>query len=147
MLRPEPLCVRFENWPFRQSQHVSGHVAVDTDPVRHEDFIFSADTHQSLVERPVTESAQAQTVGGKVVVALAPGHNVGGLHHGMPFRGPHADHVNHLKNARQMEADQATKRCPRCGAIMILRTVGKGPNKGAKFWGCSNYPKCSATMN
>ena len=35
--------------------------------------------------------------------------------------------------------------CPICGSEMILRTAKKGPNAGAKFWGCSDFPKCKAT--
>ncbi|MGD9678526.1 MAG: DUF2726 domain-containing protein [Vulcanibacillus sp.] len=32
--------------------------------------------------------------------------------------------------------------CPRCGTPMILREAKKGDNKGNKFYGCINYPKC-----
>lgn len=32
--------------------------------------------------------------------------------------------------------------CPRCGDAMVLRTAGKGDNKGNRFWGCSRFPKC-----
>lgn len=32
--------------------------------------------------------------------------------------------------------------CPRCGDAMVLRTAGKGDNKGNPFWGCSRFPKC-----
>jgi len=35
--------------------------------------------------------------------------------------------------------------CPICGSKMVLRTVKKGTNAGAKFWGCSAFPKCKAT--
>jgi restriction system protein len=35
--------------------------------------------------------------------------------------------------------------CPLCGAEMVLRTAKKGPKIGAKFWGCSTFPKCRAT--
>jgi ssDNA-binding Zn-finger/Zn-ribbon topoisomerase 1 len=35
--------------------------------------------------------------------------------------------------------------CPKCGAILILRTAQKGPNPGHRFWGCSNYPTCNYT--
>jgi len=40
----------------------------------------------------------------------------------------------------------ASNICPKCGAEMILRTAQKGPNVGQKFWGCSNFPKCRATV-
>lgn len=36
--------------------------------------------------------------------------------------------------------------CARCGAQMVLRTAQKGPRKGQRFWGCSNYPVCRFTM-
>ena len=32
--------------------------------------------------------------------------------------------------------------CPKCSIPMVERTAGSGPNKGGKFWGCRNYPKC-----
>ncbi len=38
-------------------------------------------------------------------------------------------------------------RCPRCNAKMILRTARKGKNRGKKFYGCTNYPKCKNTID
>ncbi len=35
--------------------------------------------------------------------------------------------------------------CPLCNSEMVLRTAGKGPNKGSQFWGCSGYPSCKGT--
>lgn len=35
-----------------------------------------------------------------------------------------------------------SKKCPKCGGNLILRTAKKGANKGNQFWGCDNYPKC-----
>ena len=32
--------------------------------------------------------------------------------------------------------------CPRCGKPMALRTARKGPNAGAQFWGCPDFPAC-----
>ena len=32
--------------------------------------------------------------------------------------------------------------CPKCGALLVLRTAKKGINSGQQFYGCSNYPKC-----
>lgn len=37
--------------------------------------------------------------------------------------------------------------CDRCGEVMVLRTVKKGPKVGKQFWGCSSYPKCRNTKN
>ena len=35
--------------------------------------------------------------------------------------------------------------CPECGAVMVLRTARRGPNRGNQFYGCSRYPACRAT--
>ena len=32
--------------------------------------------------------------------------------------------------------------CPQCFRKMVIRTATKGFNKGKKFWGCPNYPRC-----
>jgi ssDNA-binding Zn-finger/Zn-ribbon topoisomerase 1 len=37
-------------------------------------------------------------------------------------------------------------RCPKCGSSMVLRTAKRGPNAGGKFYGCSRYPNCKATI-
>jgi len=34
------------------------------------------------------------------------------------------------------------KRCPKCGAGMVLRTASKGRGAGNEFWGCSTFPRC-----
>ncbi len=39
-----------------------------------------------------------------------------------------------------------TKACPKCGATMVLRTAKQGPSAGQQFWGCSQFPRCRATM-
>lgn len=36
----------------------------------------------------------------------------------------------------------AERKCPRCGAPLVLRTSRKGENVGRQFWGCSAFPKC-----
>ena len=41
--------------------------------------------------------------------------------------------------AKQEETD---KKCPRCGAALVLRTAKKGENAGNQFYGCSAFPKC-----
>lgn len=38
------------------------------------------------------------------------------------------------------------KFCPKCEQEMVLRTAGRGPNAGSRFWGCSAYPKCRFTL-
>jgi restriction system protein len=36
--------------------------------------------------------------------------------------------------------------CPQCGAGMILRTAQRGAHTGERFWGCSRFPVCRATI-
>jgi len=36
--------------------------------------------------------------------------------------------------------------CPECGRPMVLRRASRGPHAGQQFWGCSQYPKCRATL-
>src|SRR5690606_1444613 len=35
-----------------------------------------------------------------------------------------------------------SRRCPKCGSEMVLRTAKSGANAGNQFWGCSKYPGC-----
>ena len=37
--------------------------------------------------------------------------------------------------------------CPKCGAMMVVRTATKGENAGSRFWGCSAFPKCRGTRD
>ncbi len=37
---------------------------------------------------------------------------------------------------------EGEKRCPKCGAPMVLRRAKKGANAGKEFWGCSRWPGC-----
>lgn len=32
--------------------------------------------------------------------------------------------------------------CPKCGVAMVQRVASKGENKGQRFWGCPNFPRC-----
>ncbi|MDD3394162.1 MAG: NERD domain-containing protein [Anaerotignum sp.] len=52
--------------------------------------------------------------------------------------------VKEVKEEEKRPEKEVVKICPKCGAPMVLRTAQKGANKGEKFWGCSNYPKCIA---
>lgn len=36
--------------------------------------------------------------------------------------------------------------CSLCGSAMVLRTARRGSSAGARFWGCSTYPKCKGTV-
>ncbi|GAA0179061.1 DUF2726 domain-containing protein [Clostridium sediminicola] len=40
-----------------------------------------------------------------------------------------------------------TPLCPKCNIPMVLRETKRGPNKGKKFYGCSNYPRCKEVKN
>ena len=42
---------------------------------------------------------------------------------------------------------EPTLACPACGARMVRRLARRGPNQGRYFWGCSEYPKCAATVS
>ena len=39
------------------------------------------------------------------------------------------------------------RKCPRCGAALVLRTAKKGDNAGKQFYGCSAFPKCRYIQN
>ncbi len=36
--------------------------------------------------------------------------------------------------------------CPRCGEPMVVRIASQGRHKGRRFYGCSNYPKCTGML-
>ena len=36
--------------------------------------------------------------------------------------------------------------CPRCGEPMVVKIASQGRHKGRKFYGCSNYPKCTGML-
>lgn len=54
------------------------------------------------------------------------------------------EHIRHLRTRNDPNAE---RKCPRCGRQMVLRTSRQGPNTGKRFWGCSGYPRCKATMD
>ena len=43
--------------------------------------------------------------------------------------------------------NQNIENCPRCGALLVLRTSKMGINAGKEFYGCSNFPKCRYIKN
>jgi len=43
------------------------------------------------------------------------------------------------------QADRDPPACPVCGTPMVMRTAGKGPHAGSKFWGCPRFPACRGT--
>ena len=54
------------------------------------------------------------------------------------------EHIDHLRTRADPTAE---RKCPRCGKQMVLRKNRQGYNAGNRFWGCSGYPACKATMN
>lgn len=43
------------------------------------------------------------------------------------------------------DANEPPPACPKCGALMVLRTAKGGKNPGSRFWGCNQYPQCKGT--
>lgn len=47
---------------------------------------------------------------------------------------------------REKEAqEEASPKCPVCGAEMVLKVAKKGKMAGQPFWSCSRYPECKGT--
>jgi hypothetical protein len=44
--------------------------------------------------------------------------------------------------AHEPEISTSIPLCPKCGVLMVVRTVAKGPHQGKQFYGCVNYPRC-----
>ena len=42
---------------------------------------------------------------------------------------------------------EAKQLCPDCQSPMIIKTAGRGKNKGKKFLGCLTFPKCTGTRS
>ena len=51
----------------------------------------------------------------------------------------------HVKNLRGRYSDLT--KCPKCGSLLVERTIKNGPKAGAKFLGCSSFPKCKYIKN
>jgi restriction system protein len=45
----------------------------------------------------------------------------------------------------QTDPSEASPLCPACGMGMVLRTARKGTHAGSRFWGCTDYPRCTGT--
>ena len=45
-----------------------------------------------------------------------------------------------------LENTDEAPNCSKCGEKMVERTSTKGGNKGNRFWGCKNFPKCRETV-
>lgn len=62
----------------------------------------------------------------------------------------HVDHSelsnkDHIRSVQTRRSSNTT--CPKCGGTLVERMAKNGPNAGAKFVGCDNYPKCRFTKN
>lgn len=53
--------------------------------------------------------------------------------------------VGSAGNATTVTTKQ-NKKCPDCGAPMVVRVAKKGTHVNEPFWGCSTYPKCKAIV-
>ncbi|MEZ0259394.1 MAG: NERD domain-containing protein [Alphaproteobacteria bacterium] len=51
----------------------------------------------------------------------------------------------HIKSLHMRHS--STTVCPTCGSSLVERTTKSGSNKGSKFLGCENYPRCQYTKN
>jgi hypothetical protein len=60
-------------------------------------------------------------------------------------RKDHKEHIEKIRDQRNFETDSIPN-CPACGKPMKIRVSSKGPSKGKRFWGCSDYPKCKKTF-
>jgi restriction system protein len=58
-----------------------------------------------------------------------------------------AVHMDHVQNLKTRSNPNAERRCPKCGSILVLRTIKSGEKVGQQFWGCSAFPKCRLTQN
>lgn len=41
----------------------------------------------------------------------------------------------------------STPNCPKCGAMMVMRTAKQGQYAGNQFWGCPKYPACKGIVS
>ncbi len=51
-------------------------------------------------------------------------------------------HVQNVRNIIREKEGSSKPACPRCGGVMVMREVKKGPNTGKQFWGCKRFPGC-----
>ncbi len=61
-----------------------------------------------------------------------------------PTRATHREHVQNLKRRNDPTAE---RQCPKCGSLLVIRTVKSGAKAGQQFWGCSGFPKCRTVQS
>jgi restriction system protein len=67
---------------------------------------------------------------------------------------PEIEQANHRIEQLNAELDRELEslpggrvKCPKCGDLMVVKIARRGANAGGKFWGCPDWPRCSASMN
>ncbi len=58
-----------------------------------------------------------------------------------------ATHREHVQTLKRRSDPTVERQCPKCGNMLLIRTVKSGPKAGQQFWGCSAFPKCRTMMN
>ena len=91
LARPVLVLGRGKNRSVPKGQNVAGQILFDLDSSGNKDLIFRPDAHKAFIEGPVAEAAKGKAVRGPVIVALAPGLDVGSLDHCVALRGEHPD--------------------------------------------------------
>lgn len=66
-------------------------------------------------------------------------------HHFEQIKNGQISNRQHVQNLRDRYSD--TAKCPKCGGLLVERTVKNGPRAGEKFLGCNSYPKCKYIKN
>jgi len=66
-------------------------------------------------------------------------------HHLEHIRNGQVSNRQHVQNLRDRYS--YTTKCPKCGGLLVERTVKNGPRAGEKFLGCNSYPKCKYIKN
>ncbi|HXF84590.1 MAG TPA: DUF2726 domain-containing protein [Anaerolineales bacterium] len=54
--------------------------------------------------------------------------------------------VKQTKSLRAMDEADSVPMCPVCGKMMVLRVHRTGPDKGRKYYGCMDSPKCNGMV-
>lgn len=46
----------------------------------------------------------------------------------------------------EIKSQVASPCCPKCNSEMVVRVAKTGSNRGERFWGCPNYPRCRGVL-